>query len=196
MNSLIKRTAVPLLLVLFAVMPATAATVEEESFRIDLPEGFEKFKKQAQKVKSENGDIEQVTYISKDGEGDIVIVTYGQMPGVILDPEATMDSGRESLVKSLNATLAGQREIEIDGKPGISFEYSADKPRVIFARTDLVVAGPRLYQVIYLTQTVDSLREDETEEIFTSFDLNDPVIELATAEVSRRAQAEASSNPQ
>ncbi|HUP64404.1 MAG TPA: hypothetical protein VM557_03895 [Thermoanaerobaculia bacterium] len=179
-----------------AVMPAAATTVEEESFRIELPEGFEKFTRQAQTVKSENGDIEQVTYISKDDEGDIVIVTYGQMPGVILDPEATMNSGRESLVKSLNATLAGQRKIEIDGKPGISFEYSAEKPRMIFARTDLVVAGPRLYQVIYLTQTVESLREDETEEIFTSFDLNDQVIELATAEVTRRAQAKASSNRQ
>jgi hypothetical protein len=169
-----------------ALAPAGLAQtpVERDSFRITLPAGFEEFARQQQTVKSATGDIKQVTYVSKGTGGNAVIVTYGQMAGKILDASATMTSGRDSLLKSLGATLMNERQVEIDGKPGLSISYTAEKPRPIFARTDLVVAGPRMYQVIFLGASAEALASEATQRMFASFDVRESAIEKAEQELA------------
>lgn len=179
-------------LALLMVSSAWAVTpVEEESFAVTLPDGFSKFAKKQQTVKSESGDIQQVTFVSTAPDGDAVIVTYGEMSGKILDPQATMKSGRDSLINSLRANLASERELEIDGNPALSISFSAEKPRPIFARTDLVVAGPRMYQVIYLGGTQEDLTSVATEMFFSSFDIDEAAIEAAEARLAAEAAAKA-----
>src|SRR5688572_26879045 len=126
--------ALPLVfLAAVASAPAVSAAtpVEEESFSILLPDGFGKFSKKEQTVRAATGDIKQVTFVSTAPDGDAVIVTYGQMSGRILDPAATMKGGRDSLIASIKATPASEKEVEIDGKPGMTLTYTADGPRKI-----------------------------------------------------------------
>ncbi len=163
--------------------------VDQESFSITLPAGFGEFARQTQTVKSENGDIQQVTYVSKGLQGNAVIVTHGTMGGKILEPAKMMESGRDSLIKSLGAKIESEKQLEIDGKPALSISFTAEKPRPIFARTDLVVAGPRMYQVIFLGSSAEALSAESTQVLFRSFDVKDPVIEklekdLAAAKVA------------
>lgn len=155
--------------------------VDQDSFSILLPTGFSEFARQTQTVKSENGDIQQVTYVSKGLQGNAIIVTHGTMSGKILEPAKMMESGRDSLIKSLGAKLENQKQFEIDGKPALSISFTAEKPRPIFARTDLVVAGPRLYQVIFLGSSAEALGADSTQALFQSFDIKEAAIEKIEA---------------
>ncbi|HEU5163547.1 MAG TPA: hypothetical protein VFV54_10405 [Thermoanaerobaculia bacterium] len=197
MKALSRKIAIGAVLASVALVPAAFAQtpVQQESWSITLPAGFGEFAKQQQTVKSANGDIQQVTYVSKGTGGSAVIVTYGQMTGKILDPTATMNGGRDSLLKSLGAKLENEAAVEIDGKPGLSISYSAEKPRPIFARTDLVVAGPRMYQVIYLGGSAEALASEGTQQMFKSFDVNESAIEKAEQELAANAAAAASAAP-
>jgi hypothetical protein len=190
MKAFSKRVVAVTFLLTVALAPAMFAQtpVERDSFRITLPAGFEEFTRQQQTVKSATGDIQQITYVSKGTGGNAVIVTYGQMAGKILDPTATMNSGRDSLLKSLGATLASEKQVQIDGKPGLSFSYSAEKPRPIFARTDLIVAGPRMYQVIFLGASAEALASEATQRMFSSFDIRESAIEKAEKELAAKAR--------
>ena len=193
MKAMSRKIAIGVVFATVALVPAVFAQtpVQQESWSITLPAGFSEFAKQQQTVKSENGDIQQVTYVSKGTAGNAVIVTYGQMSGKILDPAATMNGGRDSLLKSLGARLENEATVEIDGKPGLSISYSAEKPRPIFARTDLVVAGPRMYQVIYLGASADAIVSETTQQMFKSFDVVESAIEKAEQDLAAKAEAAA-----
>ncbi len=190
MKALSKKVVVTAFLTLALATVGFAQTpVEQDSFSITLPAGFGEFTRQQQTVKSANGDIQQVTFVSKGLAGSAVIVTYGQMTGKILDPTAMMGSGRDSLLKSLGAKLESETQVEIDGKPGLSIVYSAEKPRPIFARTDLVVAGSRMYQVIFLGSSAEAPASESTRQMYSSFDVNEAAIEKAEQELAARAEA-------
>lgn len=189
MKSLAGKTFTLMILGALALTPSFAGTVEKGSFSIAIPDGFSEFARQEQTVKSASGDIKQVTYVSKGTEGDAVIVTYGAMPGPIQDPAAAMAGGRDSLLKSLGATVGSQKDVQIDGHPGMTVEYSATSPRPIFARTDLVVAGARLYQVIYLGATPEAVVSPEVQAMFGSFTLNEEAIASADAPKPEAPQA-------
>lgn len=189
MKSLAGKTFTLMILGALALAPAYAGTVQKGSFSIAIPDGFSEFAKQEQTVKSASGDIKQVTYVSKGTQGDAVIVTYGAMPGPIQDPMAAMAGGRDSLLKSLGATVGSQKEVQIDGHPGMTVEYSATSPRPIFARTDFVVEGARLYQVIFLGATPESVVSPEVQSMFGSFNLNEEAIATADAPKAEAPQA-------
>lgn len=183
MKAPLKRVSAAAFLMTLAVASIGFAQtpVEQDSFSITLPAGFSEFARQAQTVKSENGDIQQITYVSKGLQGNAVIVTHGTMSGKILEPAKMMGSGRDSLIKSLGAKLEGEKQLEIDGKPALSITFSAEKPRPIFARTDLVVAGPRMYQVIFLGSSAEALASESTQALFQSFDIKEAAIEKIEA---------------
>lgn len=168
--------------------------VDRESFSITLPTGFSEFARQEQTVKSQSGDIKQVTYVSKGVGGNAIIVTYGTMSGKILEPAAMMGSGRDSLIKSLGAALQEEKSLEIDGKPAMSISFTAEKPRPIFARTDLVVVGPRMYQVIFLGASAESLAHESTQQFFQSFDVKESAIEKIEKDLAAAQLASTTSN--
>lgn len=172
------------LFALLMVSSAFAATpVEENSFSIVLPDGFGEFAKTVQK------DQKVTTFVSKGKTGDIVIVSHALMAPTE-DLKAYLASERDSLLKSLNAQKASEEEIEIDGKEGLTFQYSLQGARPMFGRTDLVVADPRLYQVIYLTGGAENLTSASTQELFSSFDLNEEAIAAAKAKLKAAAEAD------
>lgn len=167
------KSTVAMLLTAALTLPAAASAgvVENEDFAVNLPEGYSDFARQKQTIQSPSGQIDQVTYVSKAADGSAFIVTYGDLSGPITDPDATMDGGRDSLVKSLNATVETESEREIDGAPGRTFQFSSQGATPIFARTDLAVTGPRMYQVIFLGFSEEARQNSNVAQFFDSFDI-------------------------
>lgn len=155
------------------ILPATAfaADVVNDDFAVTLPDGYGEFTRQVQKVQAPSGTIDQVTYVSKAADGSAFIVTYGDLSGPITDPAAAMDGGRDSLVRSLNASVETEAERQIDGLPGRSFSFSSQGATPIFARTDLAVTGPRMYQVIFLGFSPEARADAKVSQFFNSFDI-------------------------
>lgn len=165
-----KKHSLVLLIVGVLALPFSAAAQSQadEEFVLELPEGFSEFQRTEQTVPTPSGPITQVTYLSKSDQGAF-IVTYSDVNDQITDPGAMMESGRDSLLKSINASLEDEQEISLDGQPGMSFRYKADQPRPVYARTDLVVVGPRMYQVIFLGFTEEARDRADVASSFSSF---------------------------
>ncbi len=144
--------------------------VSEPGFSVTLPEGFTEFNKKEQTVPSPNGPIDQVTYLSKSPDGAF-IVTYSDVKEKINDPKLMMENGRDSLLRSIQAQLESQKDITVAGNPGMNFNYKAVSPRPIYARTEFVVAGPRMYQVIFLGYTEEARTRPDVASSFQSFNV-------------------------
>jgi len=166
---------------------AQAGQVKGDVFSVTLPDGFGNAQQQKQTVESPSGPINVVTYISKADDGSAVILGYSEFSGTITDPSATLSSGRDSLLKSLGATAKNERDVEVSGHPARTFNYSATEPRTVFGRTDLVVVGPRMYQLIYLGFTQEALQRADIQGMFTSFKVSE--IEKQSAPVKTPTDA-------
>lgn len=149
--------------VLFAAA-ASAGPVTTEAFSIHLPEGFGEFSTQAQKADSPEGKIDTTNWISKAPTGEAVVVTVSTMPAPITDAAKAMDGMRESLLKSLNATLESEEKIE-DGKAANVLFKSAGA----FLRSKLVVDGNRMLQVLYVGRSEEQRNAPAVGELFQSF---------------------------
>jgi hypothetical protein len=146
-----------------------ADKLETDDFVVELPAGYSKPAKQEQTIPSESGPIRQVTYVAKNDTGSAVVVTYSIMTGKILDPAAMMKSGRDSLIKSLNAKVDSEQATQIAGRPSLRLSYSAAEPRPIFARTDFVVHDDKMYQIIFLGASQEERQNAAIARIFDSF---------------------------
>ena len=102
-----------------------------------------------------------------------MILGYSQFSGKITDPDATLASGRDSLLKQLGATASNERDVKVSGHPARTFMYSASSPRAVFGRTDLVVVGPRMYQLIYLGFTQEALQKADVQSMFSTFNVEE-----------------------
>jgi hypothetical protein len=163
--------AVALILVSGSARAEMGATFATDGFSLTLPVGFSEFARQEQVVKTPTGPMKQVTYVSKSPNGEACIVSYGEMSGPILDAKAMIASGRDGLVKSLGATIEAEKEFDANGNQALTFLYSAAQPRPIFARTDMVVSGARLYNVIYIGPSAEARANQDIDALFSSFKL-------------------------
>jgi hypothetical protein len=161
--------AVSALVVLTVFAPIATADVNDD-FSIRLPDGFSEFAKSAQNSKSPDGTIETTNYISKAPTGEAVVVTVSKMPGKILDPAKLMTSTRESLLKSLKATL--ETEEDIPGKlPSRRLMFHSD---AVFLRSRLVVDADRFYQLLYVGRTSEQRSVPAVAALFDSFTIHTP----------------------
>jgi len=167
------RTTLLFVFTLTVAMTAQAGQVRGDAFSVTLPDGFGNAQQQKQTVNSPSGPINVVTYISKSADGSAVILGYSQFSGKITDPGATLASGRDSLLKSLGAVAKSERNVKVSGHPGRTFLYSASNPRPVFGRTDLVVVGPRMYQLIYLGFEQDGIEKDDVQNMFSTFKVSE-----------------------
>jgi hypothetical protein len=173
-----------------AAAHAQAQPFENDDFSIALPAGFSEFAIQEQTIDSPSGPIVQRTFVSKDETGAAMIVTYGEMPGTILDPEEMISGSRDSLVTSVGAQVESERSLDVDGATGRSILFAASSPTAIFARGDLMVTGPRLFQVIFLGFNQEQRAGDAVSSAFESFEIK------PAAEAEAAADAEATDDPQ
>ena len=159
-----KNTLLTAVAALVFAVTASAGPVKTDAFSITLPEGFGEFATQAQKTDSPEGKIDTTNWISKAPTGEAVVVTVSTMPAPITDAAKAMDGMRESLLKSLNATLESEEKIE-DGKAAnLLFKGSG-----AFLRSRLLVDGNRMMQVLYVGRSEEQRSAPTVGEIFQSF---------------------------
>ena len=74
---------------------------------------------------STTGDIETTNWVSKASTGEAVVVTLSRMPGKILDPGKMIATTRDSLLKSLNATLDNEQKSADAASDALLFHSAA-----------------------------------------------------------------------
>ena len=99
------------------------------------------------------GEIETHILVVEKG-GLIYAVAYNDLPKVVVDadPKATLEGGVQGAVKKIEGgKLIAERDITVDGNPGKEFEASMAGPKGVAGvyRSRIVMAKPRLYQVIH-----------------------------------------------
>lgn len=164
-----KKTMTLMVVMLVAALGVQAQDVKNETFSITLPDGYGEFAKQAQTVKSPEGDIETTTWVSKAPTNEAVVVTLSKMPAKILNPEKLIASTRESLLKSLGASVASEQE------PDVFQSASA------WFRTRYVVSEDRFYQVLYVGRSAEQRSAPAVTALFDSFNPVAPAAETQQA---------------
>lgn len=157
--------ATVLMLTAGTAVHADDAGIPNDIFNLTVPAGYAAFTKQVQTAKSPEGDIETTNWISKAPTGEAVIVTMSRMPGKILDPQKMIASTRESLLKSLGATL--ESEEPRAGEP--------DSSRLLFRsngawfRARFTVMDDRFYQLLYVGRSDEQRQAPAVGQMFESF---------------------------
>lgn len=153
-------TALALAVTMLAGSAAHAddAPVPNEPFKLTLPSSYGAFTKQQQTSKSPEGDIETTNWIAKASTGEAVIVTMSKMPAKIADEEKLAASTRESLLKSLGAT------VEAESPGTLLFRSSA----AVF-RARFTVVEDRFYQLLYVGRSDEQRNAAEVTQLFESF---------------------------
>jgi hypothetical protein len=145
------------------VLPARAA----EEFQVTLPAGYGEFTRQVQNVPSPDGEIRTTNWVSRSPAGGAIIVTMSQMPGKILDPQKLMTSTRDSLLKTLGATL--ERAEEREGS--LPSERLYFRNGTAFFRSRFVVDNDRFYQLLYMSRPADERTSPTVVQLFESFQI-------------------------
>jgi len=159
------RTLLPALSLVGALaVYADTAPAPDDSFRVTLPTGYGAFTKQAQVAPSPEGEIKTTNWISKSADGSAVIVTRSEMPGKILDPQKFFDSTRESLLKSLSATLESEERAENGASAHLLFRSPA-----AFFRSRFEVRDNHFYQLLYVGRSAEARTGADAAQLFDSF---------------------------
>ena len=156
----VRVAAVALLVIAGGAWADDASAPAADPFTINRPEAYGEFAKQSQTAKSPEGDIETTNWISKAPTGEAVIVTVSRMPGKVLDPQKLITSTRDSLLKSLGATL----ETEADDR--ILFAT----PNAFF-QAQFEVVDDRFYQLLYVGRSTEQRTAPVVDQLFESFDI-------------------------
>ena len=152
-----------------------AAPAMDDIFRLTLPAGYGAFAKQEQSVPSPEAEIKATNWVSKSPDGSAVVVTMSQMPAKIIDPEKLMNSTRESLLKSLGATLETEEKTNADLIGANLFFRS----KAAYFRSQLLVSEDRVYQLLYVGRTAEERTSPTVTQLFESFAVNSPPAEPA-----------------
>ena len=136
-----------------------------DPFTLTLPEGYPQFAKQSQTTKGTDGNIETTNWIAKAPTGEAVIVTVSTMPGKILDAKKMMTSTRDSLLKSLNATI----ESDAPGAGDASTENLTFHSAGAVFRAHFEVIDKQFYQLLYVGRSNEQRDAPAVQQLFESF---------------------------
>ena len=157
----------------FAVVAPLAAQSQDNAFDITLPAGFSEFDRQVQTAESPEGPVETTNWVSRADTGEAVVVTVSKMPGQILDPDKLIDATRDSLLKSLKATLENEQDLEGEQRATIlKFRSQSENP--VYLQSRLAVDDDRLYQVLYVGRSAEQRAAPAVAQLFSSFRVIEP----------------------
>lgn len=155
------------ILLVLSLTVALGAMGAGEPFIVALPEGYAPFAAQTQKVDSPEGQIETTNWVSKAPTGEAVVVTMSVMPGPIESPEKMIASTRESLLKSLSATLETEEKREGE-LPSARLLFRTNA--AVF-RSRFVVDKDRFYQLLYVGRSDEQRNQPAVAQMFDSFQI-------------------------
>jgi hypothetical protein len=179
------RQSVRNVLALTAAMLAVAAVasaaeptqVRNDAFNMTLPTGFGDFASQTQTATSPDGKKTEVTtWVSKSPTGEAIVVSLSKMPGKVDDPAKLFDSTRDALLKSTKGTLDNEQKLN-PTTDVLSFHSASGA----YLRSRLIVAGDKLYQVLYVGRSADQRENPAVAAMFDSFAINAGAVAQATS---------------
>lgn len=152
----------------FAVVVPLAAQSQNDAFDITLPDGFSKFARQVQTAESPEGTVETTNWVSRADTGEAVVVTVSKMPGHILDPDKLIDATRDSLLKSLKATLENEQDLGGEQRATV-LQFRSESENPVYLQSRLAVDDDHLYQVLYVGRSAEQRAAPAVAQLFSSF---------------------------
>ncbi len=152
---------------------AYAGPVSTDLFSVTLPDAYTA---PVMSTATQNG-IKTSTWIAKvPATGEAVVISVSTMPGKIEDPAKTMDSTRDSLLKSVKGTLDSEQTVA-GPLPTRDLLF---KSGTAFLRSRLVVSGDDLYQMLYVGRSQAERDAPAVGQMFNSFTVKTPAVTSTT----------------
>ena len=146
----------------------------EGKFAIAFPPGFGEPKLSTHAVDSPVGVLTFSMYIAEKPSG-ACFASYNDYPPEVVeqgDPTAMLDGARDGALRNINGKLIKEEEITLDGHPGRSISFSGSKEgKGFFGRADIILAKPRLYQVMSVAYSQSDLEAPAIRDFFKSFQI-------------------------
>lgn len=172
-------TAFAMALPSFAADPAPTP-VQNADFSITLPAGFAAFASQSQTAKQGEGTIQTTTYVSKAPTNEAIIVSVSKMPAKITDADKAFAGTRDSVLKSLNATLETEEKVAGD-PPADRLLFKTTTANPVFCQSRLTAKDDRLYQLLYVGRSEEQRKAPAVAALFDSFHIADAPPATASA---------------
>lgn len=152
-------------------------TSAEGKFSIKLPPGYPQPTEQTNPLALPDGSssVDLITYSSPSGE-NAALFSYSNM-GEKVDMKGKekimLDASRDNVLKSMNATLEKEENIEIDGHAGrmMIFSIPASATETLQGRLEMYMVNPVAYQVMLIAKDRAVLESPEINAYFDSFKL-------------------------
>lgn len=94
---------------------------------------------------------------SETKSGTLYLIGWTDYPGnVTLDVQGEIKATRDNFLKSVHGTLISEKEISLDGHPGLEFTAEMDSKLYVVSR--IYIVGNRPYQILAVTRKY----EDQT----------------------------------
>ncbi len=169
------RWTLAALAALAIALPSLAADptpVQNTDFSITLPAGFAAFTQQSQSQKQGEGTIQITTYVSKAPTNEAVVVSVSKMPAKITDADKAFAGTRDSVLKSLKATLETEEKVAGD-PPADRLLFKTTSASPVFCQSRLVAKDDRLYQLLYVGRSEEQRKAPAIAQLFDSFHIAD-----------------------
>ena len=75
-------------------------------------------------------------------------------PNITLNVQGEITATRDNFLKSVNGTLIAEKEISLDGHPGL--EFTVDMGSKLFATSRIYIVGNRPYQLLVVTKRYEN----------------------------------------
>jgi len=172
-----KRLTLAAVTALAMALPSLAADptptpVQNADFSITLPAGFTAFAQQSQSAKQGEGTIQTTTYVSKAPTNEAIVVSVSKMPAKITDADKAFAGTRDSVIKSLNATLETEEKVAGD-PPSDRLLFKTTTANPVFCQSRLVAKDDRLYQLLYVGRSEEQRKAPAVTQLFDSFHIAD-----------------------
>lgn len=141
-------------------------------FKVMIPEGFANPQESTMPLTTAVGTLNMKVFTAAKGDAAVFMTAYVDYPEEAFanGTDVMLDGAREGAMKNLNGTVDRQESITLDGNPGRSVTFSGKSQGIdVYGRVDYYIAKPRLYQILYLSQSKDGLDDESIKNGFSSF---------------------------
>lgn len=150
---------------------------EEGGFSIAFPADVDVPTMQTVPVPTEIGNIDMNMYLVDAGT-KAYMTAFADYPDALMaavsDKKVLLDEGRDGALRNIGGTLISERDYDRQGYQAKEFYGKGMQGgQEIFVRANILMAGSRLYQVLYLSFDQDELDSQEADDYVNSFTITE-----------------------
>jgi hypothetical protein len=147
-------------------------SAEDEGFEILLPPGFQQPEKKKEPIKTDYGNVE-MTLFTKEALNGACLISVNEYPEKLFadkQNDKILDDAFGGVMSDNNEKIISKGEYYLDDMQGISFItiYNANKVP-IYSKYHFLINKPKLYQILYKSNSLKSLESEDVKEFFRSF---------------------------